>query len=132
MMLVEDLNEFSLKCGGFAEYYNPRVFTLNGVEDTRYARNAVLSAHKKRHRLCDEMFELVPDVPGDLVKLRECAARMEEIEFELQKAWGFTPSREFHTYWYQVPHCTCPKLDNKDNVGTSLRIIGDDCPIHSK
>jgi len=52
------------------------------------------------------------------------AVRMEQIEYQLQEAWGFEKDRTLHTWWYKVPSCKC---------GLTLplkRIISSLCPIH--
>lgn len=53
-----------------------------------------------------------------------------EAEFRLQRAWNFSESENYHSYWYQTPHCTCPKMDNDEYIGTSYRITDDECPLH--
>jgi len=64
-------------------------------------------------------------------ELKKYAEKIEQIEFSLQTEWGFPLNKNFHT-WYNVPKCTCPKMDNEDNRGTDYRIISEDCPVHGK
>ena len=52
-----------------------------------------------------------------------------ELEFELQKLWGFPQDKEFHKYWLSVGHCECPPLDNLERLGYG-RIINLGCPVH--
>jgi hypothetical protein len=68
----------------------------------------------------------------DIVKLHEMAQEIDEIDFELQDGWGFGRDKRYHTWWYRLPKCTCPKMDNKDRIGTDLRIISLDCPLHGE
>jgi hypothetical protein len=63
--------------------------------------------------------------------LRKLAKKIEKIDFNLQEAWGFEKSPNFH-YWWKVPKCTCPQMDNEDAYGTKYRIIDENCPIHGK
>lgn len=65
----------------------------------------------------------------DTSVLKECAEKITQVDFELQRLWGFPQDKNFHD-WYYVPKCTCPKLDNADNKGTEFRITNQDCPVH--
>lgn len=75
----------------------------------------------------DEMAKLDP--VNDRDALRQLTALNEELEYFLQDAWGFPRDNSFH-YWYELPHCTCPKLDNMDMKGSGQRIISVTCPLH--
>jgi len=66
----------------------------------------------------------------DVIKLNEMAKEIDEIDFALQDAWGFEKDIKYHTWWYRLPKCTCPKMDNREMVGTDLRITSLDCPLH--
>lgn len=56
---------------------------------------------------------------------------LEQSENELQKAWGLEPDPKWHSYWFYPKYCTCPKLDNAEQLGYG-RIINADCPLHGK
>jgi len=62
----------------------------------------------------------------------KCAGLIEEIEFLMQRAWGFEEDAAFHTWWYQAPHCTCPPIDNAERFGSKNKVIRQDCPLHGK
>lgn len=55
---------------------------------------------------------------------------IEELEFRAQKYWGFKIDRNYHTWWLNVPGCSCPYFDNMDRTGTDQRIINQRCVIH--
>lgn len=55
---------------------------------------------------------------------------IEAIEFYMQELWEFPQDRDFHSHWYRVKWCTCPKLDNDDNIGEVGRYISSSCPYH--
>ena len=63
---------------------------------------------------------------------REIAAKIEQIEFKLQRLWGFPESQLHHRYWSQLSMCLCNanSMDNTDDFGYR-RTIRLDCPIHS-
>ena len=55
---------------------------------------------------------------------------VERIELELQKAWNFPQNKDYHSWWYQTPHCKCPVMDNQDLFGTPYRNMVIGCPVH--
>lgn len=55
--------------------------------------------------------------------------KVTELEFELQRLWGFPQDKEFHRYWLSVGHCKCGAIDNLERLGYG-RIINLDCPVH--
>ena len=81
--------------------------------------------HAYRERVFADM-----ELETDPAALRGFAERVENIEFMLQEAWRFPQDAQKHSWWFQVPHCQCPKLDNWERVGTGQRIINGDCPVH--
>ena len=52
-----------------------------------------------------------------------------ELEFELQRLWGFLQDKEFHRYWLNIGSCSCPKMDSLERLGFE-RIINLGCPVH--
>jgi tRNA U55 pseudouridine synthase TruB len=63
-------------------------------------------------------------------ELKSFDKRIKEIEFELQKLWRFDQKEFYHKYWFLQPACSCPKMDNYDNLGFDRRIINCECLIH--
>ena len=62
-------------------------------------------------------------------ELRSLAADLTELEFELQDLYKFKRNTNFHRFW-ELPKCTCPKLDNYESYGTKYYIIDTKCIIH--
>lgn len=62
---------------------------------------------------------------------REIADKIEQLEFNLQRLWGFGESKMHHRYWSKLNMCLCnaDSLDNSDDFGYR-RTIRMDCPIH--
>lgn len=81
------------------------------------------------HRFKDDMFDLCRNVYVD-GESGGFVLALEQIEFSMQRLWEFEESSAHHTWWYQIPGCTCPKLDNQDMMGIDQRIISCDCPFH--
>lgn len=90
----------------------------------------IVELHGELHLAFDEMEKV--DLQKDLgaQHLKDLALVVKEIEFRLQEAWGFKRNSNNHSWWFQVPHCLCPQLDNWDRVGTEYAIIVGNCPIH--
>ena len=55
---------------------------------------------------------------------------VEGLEYTLQILWGFTPDRNYHSYWNKLKGCTCSDSDNRDMMGTKDRWYSSDCPFH--
>ena len=63
---------------------------------------------------------------------QEIADKIEQLEFNLQRLWGFGESRIYHRYWSRLDMCLCDadSMDNIDDFGYRRTIKGN-CPIHS-
>ena len=62
---------------------------------------------------------------------RGIADKIEQLEFNLQRLWGFGESRIYHRYWSRLDMCLCnaDSMDNLDDFGFR-RTIRMDCPLH--
>ena len=129
MKLHKDLDNFSLKCGGFAEFFNEKIFINTGVDDTYPRREMILDAHIIRHTIFGKALDCKSD---DFVELATCRDALRLVEFQLQSAWGFPSDANFHSYWYNLPHCTCPRMDNYDARGEVANYINSGCPVHGE
>mgnify|MGYP001813114494 FL=1 len=109
---------------------NERLLEKQGIDEEGAQR--IIALHEKRENMFDLMRALDPEDPQQRISLREWAEKVEELEFELQDAWGFPQTRDMHSWWYRLPHCKCPIMDNMDVMGTDLRYFNGDCPIHGQ
>lgn len=57
--------------------------------------------------------------------------KIEQLEYDLQEAWGFEKDRNMHSYWHRIKECCCGSCDNLDRRGTPYRVISGSCPWHS-
>lgn len=89
--------------------------------------NILKNLHIGMHETKEKMKET-----DDKSALRELAFTVENLEFMMQEAWGFPKDRNYHSHWLEVPKCTCPKMDNRENYGTKYRVIDGKCPVHGK
>lgn len=122
MQIVKNIENFTLSCGAFIEKYNPTALTR---DDTPEVRENILNLHIRRHEIFHE-FRLTPVENEE--KLAILADRLAECEYDLQEAWGFEQDNRYHSYWYQVPHCTCSIRKNRGVF--NIRLIEPDCPVH--
>lgn len=63
--------------------------------------------------------------------LKILAGMVESMECYQQMLWGFPVNRDFH-YWWRVPKCQCPEMDNAERWGTKWRVISGACPVHGQ
>ena len=69
---------------------------------------------------------MATDDPNELEMLTDLIT---QIEFALQRAWGFPQSVAYHRFW-ETPKCSCPQMDNEERYGTKQFIIALDCRLH--
>ena len=101
----------------------------------KLADRMLLSVDEKNNlnKLYEELHCLINKAANtsDTNELSEIDKSIEVLELEMQKQWKFEPSKNKCSYWYQIPGCTCPKLDNAERWGTPNRIYTVNCPVHS-
>jgi len=87
---------------------------------------------KQMKSVYDEMDELFKQIEKeeDASQLKVLANKIPDLEYRLQELWGFRKDSRYHRYWFKAPKCTCPVLDNLDNLGTDIREISPFCPLH--
>ena len=88
--------------------------------------------HEERENVFVLMEACDPDTEAGRAMLSGYASEVERIEFRLQAAWKFEQNKLYHSWWYRVPHCGCPKMDNSEMVGADRRIHVANCPIHGQ
>jgi len=81
--------------------------------------------HYEKYKLFEQC-----KVQTDVNLLRMLAAMLELIEYELQRNWNFPLNKNFHKFW-NIPGCSCPKMDNEDAFPTGYYVHSDSCLIHS-
>lgn len=90
----------------------------------------IYDLHRAAYTICDYLDWLV-DQHASRENTDLAVKYLEELEFDMQEAWGFDKNSKKHTWWLKPKSCTCPKLDNVDPAyfGNG-KIIVEDCPIH--
>jgi hypothetical protein len=107
---------------------NPRLIAQQKLTEQEVDR--VEQLHEIREQLFDILENLDITSKSDRRFLRASVDMLETIEYQMQAAWKFDLNRDMHSWWYRIPHCTCPKMDNDDNLGTPYRIRTLTCPAH--
>ena len=110
-------------------YKNKPIYFLNPslVEKQNLSKETIEElklTHTEKAKVFEDM-----EATDDSIELRKLAKIVEEIEFKQQKLWGFEQNSDYH-YWWKVPKCTCPDLDNREFYGTKYKHINGLCPIH--
>jgi len=105
---------------------NPNLVRKSGVTDEGIEN--IISLHKARLEFCADLEKA--GVPEAAEERARCVSVIRDIEFALQKEWGFGQDEDFHVYWNSLPGCKCPVMDNLDARGTKYRHINKNCPYH--
>lgn len=74
------------------------------------------------------LFDLI-DNCTDSAMLKEYAKDLQALEFCIQGLFNFDEDARFHRFW-EVPKCSCPKMDNADAWGTDYSIVDKNCVLH--
>ena len=145
-MKITDVKAELEKIKGLVEGFSPREEQPFGEKfEVRLPNKRLIcvinSRLVRRQKVSDENLEKIKElhVQKHLVlmkmkklktkkSLREQAAKITEIEFALQEAWGFPKDINYHRFWDVCGHC--PQMDNEDAYGTGYNVINLDCPIH--
>lgn len=76
----------------------------------------------------EELFHTM-EQEDDPYQLRNYAFDWYNIQTQLQAHWGFPLNENYHRWW-NLPKCTCPKMDNDDAWPTGRYYMSSGCPIH--
>lgn len=113
----------------YAVYYGDRiVYYISHQLVKSQGVQSKLEKIKEVHQLKLAILDLMAN-PQSQKELKQLALDIQECEFELQELWGFSKDARFHKFW-ELPKCTCPKIDNADAYPTGYYIYSDNCPIH--
>jgi len=112
----------------------PISFLSQALAERQEISDEDLEQLKEFHVSKTELFEMMemsdPENPPSEDFFPQCVKLLQDIEFLMQRSWGFSEDADFHTWWCKAPHCTCPELDNAERSGTKYRIYREDCPLH--
>ena len=125
MQIVKNREPFVVYHNGVAKsILNQRLVEKQGL--TANTVEAIVALHEEKLEVFAGM-----STTTDSTTLRTLANVVTNIEFQLQVLWGFERSADFH-YWWNVPHCTCPVMDNRERWGTPHSVRNMDCIVHGE
>jgi hypothetical protein len=75
-----------------------------------------------------ELFTAMEET-DDIELIQIFAEEVWENEKEIMKAFNFEVNKNFFKFW-EMPRCSCAKMDNFDLLGTKYNIYSGDCIIH--
>ena len=107
---------------------NRRLIESQGLVDCEVKQ--IEDLHVIRETLFDNVRGLNPNDADELEMIRHAAVELRDLEFAMQRAWRFEEIKNRHTWWYQIPHCSCPYMDNMDMVGVNEKWSNGTCPVH--
>jgi len=112
------------------EYQGQMIYLNSSLVEGQKLSQQQITKLLKLHFLQAAAKDLMDHVEN-VKMLPKLAAVIEDLNFQMQELWGFNRDANFHC-WYEVPRCTCPKMDNRDRFGTDQRIYDLECPVHNK
>ena len=83
---------------------------------------------KSLHCIRFYFYDLI-ELSTDKAEIRRFAKIITQVEFQLQKLWKFNQNEDYHR-WFEIPKCSCPKIDNSDYLGSGYRVVNPDCIVH--
>lgn len=110
--------------------FNGRKIMINALFlDVRKCWDNLESIREKfmwRLIIFDEM-----SLTKDRKELKEWFKLYTKNEFEIQKNFKLKKDARFHRFW-DVPNCSCPKMDNEDLWGMEFSIYRKNCLVHGE
>ncbi len=80
------------------------------------------------HEYRDGIFKAMEE-EEDHWKLRDLYSLFIDNERRLQELWGFPLDDNYIKFW-EVPKCSCPKMDNRDNYPYGYYVTVQSCILH--
>ena len=74
-----------------------------------------------------EKFVFADILPKSFVQ--EMILELEDLEYLMQAHWNFKQDSNYHTWWCQIPGCTCNQLEQRDG---QPKVFNETCKFHSK
>ena len=109
--------------GKVITHLNSRLAVRQKVTDDQ------LQALRASHVVRRTIFDLAKANETHATTLRMLARVFDNLENEQQLLWNFGADPNFHRF-FDMPGCTCPRMDNEDRLGTPYHVYSGDCPIH--
>lgn len=109
--------------GKVITHLNSRLAARQNVSDDQ------LQALRASHVIRRTIFDLAKANIDHPTTLQMLARVFDNLENEQQELWNFGADPNFHRF-FDMPGCTCPRMDNEDRLGTPHKVHDSTCPIH--
>lgn len=111
--------------GEFVTRLSQRLAEKQGVTDDE------LQALRASHQLRLYLFQIADNNREHPLTLQMLARMFSHLESEQQELWHFGADLNFQRF-FDLPGCTCPRMDNEERLGTPYKIYDTACPIHGR
>lgn len=103
-------------------HLNPVLISLQNLSE------ADVSLIKRLHMTRMEIECDMENAPSEYI-LKGLYSLWLNVQHLLQDAWKFERNDNFIRFW-DVPRCTCPRLDNCDAYPSGYYVTNTGCPVH--
>ena len=103
-------------------HLNPVLISLQNLSE------ADVSLIKRLHMTRMEIECDMEDAPSEYI-LKGLYSLWWNVQHLLQDAWKFERNDNFIRFW-DVPRCTCPKMDNEENYPLGYYVTNMSCEVH--
>lgn len=94
---------------------------------------AYAALNTQERMLISSIHILLDDIKNNPERYNDPVQLIEDLEYSLQGIWKFPRDSRFHLHWLEIKDCSCPKLDNKDQMYYGRgKLTTSDCPWHWK
>ena len=90
-----------------------------------------LQALRASHVVRRTVFDLAKANIDHPTTLQMLARVFDNLENEQQALWNFPVDPNHHRF-FDMPGCTCPRMDNEERLGTPYKTYDTTCPIHGE
>lgn len=116
------MEKFEVTYKKYSQHCN---LTLLKSRNREHLKDQIIDTYIQIFKILDRI-----DNSGSRIEMYRLNEMIEPLEFKLQELWGFNKDANYHRFWFEINSCTCPKMDNIDDLGTGYRHINTQCMIH--
>lgn len=124
-----------------------RIIINKGKNSLNKERSKMINFKEQRKKISDIQFRnirqlqciakeiniMLENAVDDKAKpevIKVLSGLLTQTEFALQTLWEIPLNKKWHSYWLKNERCTCPRLDNLEEMGVGDFIYDMTCPIH--
>ena len=65
----------------------------------------------------------------DSMSIKQIAIEIKDLKMNIQELFNLKRSSDHFRFW-EMPKCSCPKMDNAEHWGTAYKIYTQNCIVH--